>query len=95
MEHLIFATHFVTFVLCWFFIQSYLIGTPFYYFTHDNYSQIFDATISILTSAVVVTYFILAARRFYQKGLCGLSLQGWRWGIRFFCHTILPDITFL
>ena len=84
VEHLIFATHFVAFVLCWFFLQNFLIGIPFYFFTHDNYSQIFDTIISILTGAVVAVYFMLAARRFYQKGWWWIVVTGLAVGYTFF-----------
>jgi hypothetical protein len=66
VEHLVFATHFAAFVLCYFFLQIYLLMLPFYYFTGSTYSSTFDNLIGILTSVVIGVYFAIASRRFYK-----------------------------
>jgi hypothetical protein len=84
VEHLIFATHFIAFMLCWFFIQSYLIVWPFYLFTHDNYNQLFDNISSLFTSMLAGAYFIMAAKTFYKKHLLWLIITGLLIGYTFF-----------
>lgn len=77
VEHLVFATHFVAFVLCWFFLHFYLLTAPYYYFINlgvpeaqrVNYSQTFDMLLGILSAVVISAYFAIAARRFYKAGI--------------------------
>lgn len=84
VEHLVFATHFVAFVLCYFFLQIYLIIIPFYYITKISYSADFDNITSIITAVIIAGYFAIASRRFYSANLAWSLIAGAIIGIYFF-----------
>jgi hypothetical protein len=84
VEHLVFATHFTAFVLCYFFLQIYLIMLPYYYFTNHVYSSTFDNLCGTLTSLVVGVYFAAASRRFYKASFIWSALAGIVIGLCFF-----------
>jgi hypothetical protein len=65
-EHMVFASHFIAFVLIWSLVSSYLINLPFYLITGDRYSEHFDFYSSIFTILVLAVYLTLAIRRFYR-----------------------------
>ncbi|MDB5003217.1 MAG: hypothetical protein JWQ34_1442 [Mucilaginibacter sp.] len=77
VEHLVFATHFVSFILCWFFLHDYLFNIPYYYIINFNaassevvnYSPIFDTVIGVISMLVIAAYFAISARRFYKARL--------------------------
>ncbi|MBC7399976.1 MAG: DUF3667 domain-containing protein [Mucilaginibacter sp.] len=84
VEHLVFATHFAAFVLCYFFLQIYLIIIPFYWLTKIPYSNTFDNLSGILTSSVVGIYFAIASRRFYKASFLWSVIAGLIIGVIFF-----------
>jgi hypothetical protein len=84
VEHLVFATHFAAFVLCYFFLQIYLIILPFYYFTGLHYSVDFDTISSLMTSVVVGVYIAVASRRFYKASYLWSVIAGIIMGVCFF-----------
>jgi len=83
VEHLVFATHFVVFVLCWFFLQIYIIGLPLFLIPKIRDAIDFDTFISIVSSVVVGVYFSIASRRFYKAGIVLSLLTGLLIGITF------------
>ncbi len=76
VEHLVFSTHFITFVLCLFFLQSYLITWPYYLITQTNYSELFDGITGVLTAVAIGAYFAIASRKFYKTRLFWSILTG-------------------
>jgi hypothetical protein len=84
VEHLVFATHFTAFVLCYFFLQIYLLMLPFYYFTDSTYSSTFDTLTGILTSVVIGVYFAIASRRFYKASFLWSVIAAIIIGVLFF-----------
>ena len=69
VEYLVFATHFYSFMLVYFFISYYLIRLPFYLITRKQYSNGFDLLLSYLTMAVIFVYLFLAIRRYFRPHL--------------------------
>lgn len=63
VEHLVFATHFVAFTLCFFFFQTYLVTIPFYFIQN---SENVDAISGIISCIILGWYFAIASRRFYK-----------------------------
>jgi len=63
VEHLVFATHFVAFTLCFFFLQTYLITIPFYFIQN---SENVDMISGIISCVILGWYFAIASRRFYK-----------------------------
>ncbi|MGF7081106.1 DUF3667 domain-containing protein [Mucilaginibacter sp. UYCu711] len=76
VEHLVFATHFVAFILCYFFLQIYLLIIPFYYFTKIPYSPDFDNISSLMTAIIIGGYFAIASRRFYKASMVWSVITG-------------------
>lgn len=68
-EHLVFATHYFSFVLVYFTLFTLLIVKPFYRLTHLNFSSTFDVSTSVVNLLLLAVYFALAAKRFYQAGI--------------------------
>jgi hypothetical protein len=64
-EHLVFATHFFSFVLLFCTVTSLFITKPFYYFTHSNYVSAYDAASTLISLLCYALYFAFAAKRFY------------------------------
>lgn len=64
-EHLIFATHFFSFVLIYFTAYTVLIVKPFYWLSHVNFSSTFDLVTSVINMVVFAVYLTLAAVRYY------------------------------
>lgn len=83
VEHLIFATHFVVFILCWYFLQIYLIVLPLLLIPKIRDSLDFDYFFSIFTSVVVGAYFAIANRRFYKTRIVWSLLTGLLVGFTF------------
>ncbi|WP_166727769.1 DUF3667 domain-containing protein [Mucilaginibacter gilvus] len=67
-EHLVFATHYFSFILIYFTLFTLLVIKPFYWFTHLEFSSTFDTITSVINMAVFGTYFTIAAKRFYKVG---------------------------
>lgn len=84
VEHLVFATHFVAFVLCWTFLENYLVSIPFYLITKIDYSEDFDNATSLLTGLVTASYFAIASRRFYKTRITWSIATGLIVGLSFF-----------
>lgn len=68
VEHMVFATHFVVFTLCFFFFQTYLFTIPFYFISNTD-DGIVDAISGILSCIILGWYFAVAGRRFYKAGI--------------------------
>nr|WP_235985869.1 DUF3667 domain-containing protein [Mucilaginibacter segetis] len=64
-ENLIFSTHFFSFLLLFYLLFTLLVGKPFYWIIHGNFSAMFDTVASILSLLILGVYFGIAARRFY------------------------------
>jgi len=91
IEHLVFATHFMAFVLCWFFIQFYLIVEPFALIqsyhavpTETDFSANFDMIVGILSAVAIASYFTIACRRFYKAGTLWSVVAGLVVGVSLF-----------
>ncbi|QHS55991.1 DUF3667 domain-containing protein [Mucilaginibacter sp. 14171R-50] len=68
-EHLVFATHYFSFILIYYAAFTTLISTPFYAFNKTNFSASFDALSSLINLIVFGIYLGIAARRFYKTGI--------------------------
>ncbi len=66
--HLIFATHFFSFLLILFTLFHFIIEIPAQYFLKE-YSEDFDSFAAIFNIGFFTIYFILAAKRFYKSHL--------------------------
>ncbi|HEY2583823.1 MAG TPA: DUF3667 domain-containing protein [Mucilaginibacter sp.] len=66
VEHLVFATHFVAFILVLNLFEFYFVSLPFRLIKRINYSEEFDFYSSIVICVFVAAYFAIAARRFYK-----------------------------
>jgi len=63
--HLVFATHFFSFLMLFFTLFRFLIELPRHYLLHIS-DESFNTFATAFNFVVLVTYFALAARRFYQ-----------------------------
>jgi hypothetical protein len=84
VEHLVFATHFVAFVLLFTLVEYYLLTIPFYLITKINVSQGFNNFYSIFTSACISIYFLFAIRKFYRPHLIWAIIKSATVGFTFF-----------
>jgi hypothetical protein len=73
VEHLIFATHFMTIVLIISIVANYCIRVPFYLITRVDYSVNFDNILSSCISLSIAIYTSIAIRKFYRANIA--------WGI--------------
>lgn len=64
-EHLVFATHFFSFVLLYYTFFTVLIMKPFYWLSGLKFSSNFDLITSLASLAILSSYFLIAAKRFY------------------------------
>jgi len=72
--HLVFATHFFSFLLLLFTLFHYIIEVPVQYFMKD-YSKQFDNFASIFNISIFALYFILAAKRYYKSHIAWIILS--------------------
>jgi len=68
-EHLVFATHFFSFILLYYTAYTLLISMPFYWLSGNNYVSTFDTAGSMITLVIFGTYFAIAAKRFYKANI--------------------------
>jgi ubiquitin len=80
VEHLVFATHFVAFVLLVNLFAFYFIEMPFFlikkigYFQVNDYSPIFNKIYGIIISIIVAAYIAVAINKFYKPKIGHSSL---------------------
>ncbi len=72
--HLVFATHFFSFLLLLFTLFHYIIELPVQYFI-ENYNKQFDNFATIFNVSIFVLYFILAAKKFYKSHIAWIILS--------------------
>jgi len=65
-EHLIFSTHFLSFILVYFIAVFLFISLPLNLLTQINYSSAYDSIILWLTAAIIFVYLLFGSRRFYN-----------------------------
>ncbi len=63
-EHLVFVTHYFTFLVLFYIAQYFLLVLPFSWFNKID-SNRFDLVVSMLGLLVLAVYFAIAAKRFY------------------------------
>jgi hypothetical protein len=68
-EHLVFSTHYFSFILIYFTLFTLLVVKPFYWITHVEFSSTFDITTTVINMVVFAGYFTIAAKRFYKTGV--------------------------
>ncbi|MES2826551.1 MAG: DUF3667 domain-containing protein [Bacteroidota bacterium] len=66
-EHLVFATHYFSFILLYYTLFTILVLKPFYWITGINFSSTFDLVSSFGSLILLSWYFIAAAKRFYHN----------------------------
>lgn len=69
VEHLIFALHFVAFILCVFFLEMYLVTFPLEFFLKGTHQGDINLVVGIILSILIGSYFFFAARRFYNSNI--------------------------
>jgi hypothetical protein len=76
--HLVFATHFFSFVLLYFIIYFFLIEIPFYYFSGSKDNAFLDNIFGLSSMGIFIVYLFFATRRFYRAHFawCILSSIG-------------------
>ena len=67
VEHLVFATHFVTFVLLLNLFGFYFIKIPGYFFKIDDYSKVFNNVYGISIAIILAAYLAIAIHKFYKS----------------------------
>jgi hypothetical protein len=65
-EHLVFATHYFSFLMLCYIAFNFLALLPFYYFLHADYNSGFDLIYSFASLFLLAIYFVVAAKRFYS-----------------------------
>lgn len=78
-EHLIFATHFFSFIILFYIGVNFLVNKPFMWLSQQQYNETFDIVSSLLGLVLIMWYYASAATRFYNVGkvyatICGLSI---------------------
>lgn len=68
-EHLVFSTHYFSFILIYFTLFTLLVVKPFYWITNVEFSSKFDVTTTVINMVVFASYFTIAAKRFYKTGV--------------------------
>jgi hypothetical protein len=84
VEHLVFASHFVAFILLLNLIEFYLLNIPFYLIEKNNYVQSFDTFYGIFTAVSIAMYMVFAIRKFYNPHLIYSILVSATIGYTFF-----------
>jgi hypothetical protein len=69
VEHIVFAAHFVCFMLLFFLLEDYLLTRPFYTITGVEYSENFDNFFQIFTIIIFSVYLFFAFRKFYKASV--------------------------
>jgi hypothetical protein len=65
-EHLVFSTHYFSFIILYYTLAQLLISVPFYYLMNQNYNSTFDLGYSLCALTVFMIYYWIAAKRFYK-----------------------------
>ncbi|RZM19016.1 MAG: hypothetical protein EOO88_39240 [Pedobacter sp.] len=70
IEHLIFATYFIAFLLLFLLLETFIIILPIQWlFSQGTWVNSLDALVSVLSLVVVAVYLFLAFRRFYRTSV--------------------------
>jgi hypothetical protein len=75
-EHLVFATHYFTFLMLYYIASRYLVELPFSWFSKDNYNSTFDLITTFVSLLILSVYFAKAAKRFYATSTLQTVLSG-------------------
>lgn len=67
-EHLIFATHFFSFIVLFYIAFGLLVNKPFLWITNQQYNEVFDILSSLAGLGLIMLYCGIAIRRFYKVG---------------------------
>lgn len=65
-EHLVFATHFFSFLVLYYLALYFFAQLPFWLITKSNFNSTFDLVVSILSLLVMSVYFVFAVKQFYD-----------------------------
>jgi hypothetical protein len=66
-EHLVFCTHYLSFILIYYTFFMLLVSEPYYRFFSDAvFNSTFDMTSSLITLIIFAVYFWTGVRRFYK-----------------------------
>lgn len=84
VEHMVFATHFCTFILLLTLAGFYLLSLPFALITGGGYSANFDNVYSIITQVIVGLYARVAIKRYYKTANVYTILVAIALGFTFF-----------
>jgi hypothetical protein len=84
VEHLVFATHFCTFILLLTLAAFYFITIPYYSISGDDYSPTFDGISSLFTEVCIAIYAGIAIKRFYNPHLIYTIIIALATGYSFF-----------
>jgi hypothetical protein len=79
-EHLVFATHFISFYLLFYLLTIFLIINPFYYFKGSEFSPVFDKVLGIFNVIILIAYLFFALKKFYKPSIfmaifCALAVS--------------------
>ena len=70
MEHVVFATHFLSFVLLLVLVEFYVISIPFnLLYKNTQYSREFGIAYSIFTSLCISVYLFFSIKKFYKPAM--------------------------
>jgi hypothetical protein len=75
-EHIVFATHYFSFLLLYFIALHFLVEIPFRLITQLNYNSTFDVVTMMFSLLILSAYFVRAARRYYVAGMLQSVLSG-------------------
>ena len=64
-EHLVFATHFFSFILLYYIGFRFVVELPFVLIAKTNFSSTFDFVATMLSLVVIASYCTVAAKKFY------------------------------
>lgn len=83
-EHLIFATHFFSFVILYYLFADFLINKPYSWLSRQPYNETFDLVTSLLGLVIIMGYYARAARRFYRVTKKYAAISGLVIGVVYF-----------
>ncbi len=64
--HLVFSTHYFSFIILYYTITYLLVAKVFYYLTNQSWNSTFDLTYSMVSLLIFMAYYGLAVNRFYK-----------------------------
>lgn len=84
LEHLVFATHFMSFVLLLVLVEFYVISVPFSLLNKAQYAQSYNIVYTAVTATCISIYLFFAIKKFYKPHIAWTVFTALALGASFF-----------